>query len=890
MVSAFRTSVDLEVGQSRTPINIDAIVLANSNYDVVLGMSAISRLGGLFTCKTGRINLKTSDPERLSNGCAANATKMQCKLKIEKPDFEVEFDGKKWIAKWKWRSGSEPGTLPETVAEYFVDPKIRNEYVSKLESWKSNNWLVAYDEEVLGPPKALIPLFAVVQRSKNAIRPIMNYTRVNEFVETFTAESAVCNEKIRKWRKKGDKCAIVDLKDAYLQIHVDKELWPYQTVILNGTRYCLTRLGFGLNVAPCVMQSVMDKIFDQDALIASAADAYIDDVFVDESKTSIEYVVSHLNKYGLKCKRPESLSNARILGLRVSTDTAGVCQWERDNLLPEISENLTKRSLFSLCGSLTGCLPVCGWLRVACSMLKRMAGDCAWDAQITDQKVLKAVIDTVDRVRKRDPSTGVWSVSGEEGSVWCDASSIAMGALLQVKGKTVEDAAWLRKRVDHINMAELEAATRGLNMAIQWGMKKIKLYTDSANVHAWLSNALIGKSRLKTKAEGAMLIRRRVENFLDLVNEYELSVVIELVPSSRNKSDELTRVPKHWLTTDSGSWSFASAAQTGDLCADTIDKVRELHERSHCGVRRTLHLCKMMRLPVSKRSVQDVVAKCVRCASIDPHPIIWPGGELSTEKSWQRLAVDVTKYEESKFLTVKDCGPSRFSIWRRITRETAEEVCAVFRSVISEFGPPAEVLLDNSATFRSDAFRALIRRWDVSVLYRAAYRPSGNGIVERSHRAIKSMAARARSTPEEAAFWYNRTPSEDGIVPIDLVLATQPRFPISWKNARDETKTPDQSRFSIEEEVFVKPPQARCTTPWNVGKVTKVISQRVVDVDGMPRHVADVRSIPEDSRRTGDLAAERDQDAASGNEGLRRSGRRKCVVERYAMGSRSDWS
>ncbi len=37
---------------------------------------------------------------------------------------------------------------------------------------------------------------------------------------------------------------------------------------------------------------------DQDVLIAAAADTNINDMFVDESKISIEYVVLHLNKYG----------------------------------------------------------------------------------------------------------------------------------------------------------------------------------------------------------------------------------------------------------------------------------------------------------------------------------------------------------------------------------------------------------------------------------------------------------------------------------------------------------------------------------------------------------------------------------------------------------------
>ena len=43
--------------------------------------------------------------------------------------------------------------------------------------------------------------------------------------------------------------------------------------------------------------------------------------------------------------------------------------------------------------------------------------------------------------------------------VWTDASCLAMGVALEVDGKIVEDATWLRKESDHlhINVAELEA-------------------------------------------------------------------------------------------------------------------------------------------------------------------------------------------------------------------------------------------------------------------------------------------------------------------------------------------------------------------------------------------------------------------------------------------------
>ena len=71
--------------------------------------------------------------------------------------------------------------------------------------------------------------------------------------------------------------------------------------------------------------------------------------------------------------------------------------------------------------------------------------------------------------------------------MWCDVSKLALGVVLEVDGLCVEDAAWMRKKDDHrhINVAELNAVLKGVNMAIGWGYHSFALYTDSATVRNW---------------------------------------------------------------------------------------------------------------------------------------------------------------------------------------------------------------------------------------------------------------------------------------------------------------------------------------------------------------------------------------------------------------------
>ena len=82
----------------------------------------------------------------------------------------------------------------------------------------------------------------------------------------------------------------MDLRKAYLQIGVDKVLWPFETVIIKGKRFCFTRLAFGLNVALLVMKYVISMIRSQDQEIKSAMLAYVDDIFIDESIVSAAHV------------------------------------------------------------------------------------------------------------------------------------------------------------------------------------------------------------------------------------------------------------------------------------------------------------------------------------------------------------------------------------------------------------------------------------------------------------------------------------------------------------------------------------------------------------------------------------------------------------------------
>ena len=844
--------------------------LSNLGVDCLLGGDAIDHMGGVtvkrgsdskYLVRWGKPYPKDCCGAPQSEGGRAIAitgvSKVDQKwsgsdhrsLRVEDPDFTAEFIDGRWIVSWRW-SGKSPDGLQTRLSEYKCAqaPHVRERYCAELESWISKGWLKRWD----GPVTGVIPLLAVFQPTKDKVRPVMDYRELNDFVECHTGDDmvAVCGEKVRKWRQLQGELKVVDLKSAYLQIHISEDLWKYQIVRYKGIHYALTRLGFGLSCAPRIMTSILRKVLSLDDRVRRGTDHYIDDIVVQESIVGVGEVRAHLTKYGLETKEPEDLDGGRLLGIALNKDSSGCLHMSRGTPLVDIDldmTGLTKRGLFSLCGRLVGHYPVAGWLRIHCSFLKRLGSSGSWDSPV-EESVIKLMRELLRRTRLEDPVRGVWQVSQHgKVTVWTDASSLGLGVALEVDGSIVEDASWLRKESDyqHINVAELEAVGCGVNMAIAWGFRTFTLAVDSLTVVSWMTSVIEKRNRVRTKGAAEMLVKRRLGVIADIITEYGLNVTVRFVPSVENKADHMTRVPKRWLgyrETGEEAVSVVAAIATGEGPEDAIWAAHLPH---HLGVDRTLFLARQIDCNLTRQQVKQELAGCEACQRIDPAlrgENMVPTGDLSVDSNWFRVAVDVTHFNGQLYLSMVDCGPSRVAIWRRLQTESAMHIIAQLRSVVIERGPCDELLLDNSTAFRSAVVAQFADEWGIALRFRAAYAPGGNGIVERNHRTIKRIAERGGITPEEATFWYNVTPrkgTEESSVPSNILFRYHWRVPfdVNLYTADEDV----ENSFSVGEEVWVKPSPPSCTKQWMPGKVTRIVSKHTVCVEGMPRHVRDIR-------------------------------------------------
>ena len=119
------------------------------------------------------------------------------------------------------------------------------------------------------------------------------------------------------------------------------------------------------------MTAVLKTVLTKDDAGKIATGSYINDVLVENARVTSEKMRDHINTYGLTAKPSEWLENGMAQGLKIQWIKAGKLMFRRGNEIPEVMDGLTKRELFSVCRKLVGDYSIVGWLRTACSFIKR---------------------------------------------------------------------------------------------------------------------------------------------------------------------------------------------------------------------------------------------------------------------------------------------------------------------------------------------------------------------------------------------------------------------------------------------------------------------------------------------------------------------------------------
>lgn len=145
--------------------------------------------------------------------------------------------------------------MKNQVPDYSVSKQAWSEYQHEL-----NDVANTIPQKELSSPRGLIPLMVVVQKNKGKVCPVLDYCKLNKHDGAYMAHADVYAEKLKEWRRKGLRVSVLDLHKTYLWICVDQLLWLFQTIIYKGWKYCLTIMGFGLNVAPAITKAIVDTM------------------------------------------------------------------------------------------------------------------------------------------------------------------------------------------------------------------------------------------------------------------------------------------------------------------------------------------------------------------------------------------------------------------------------------------------------------------------------------------------------------------------------------------------------------------------------------------------------------------------------------------------------
>ena len=222
---------------------------------------------------------------------------------------------------------------------------------------------------------------------------------------------------------------VIDLKDAYLQLPVAPESRKYLVISTTVGYFRYTRLPFGVNFAPGLFQSTINKVL---AGVQSTS-AFIDDVINgavndDQALELLRATLDVLRKFGLRASLPKCRFLAKsVTYLGHCIDAAGVHpSEERLRAIRDMSPPTNRKQLRSFLGAVNFYAKFIPQLQSRCAALHQLTREgtrWCWEAEhdaiFTE---LKAVLTSSDTLVHYDPDKPLVICS--------DASDVGVGAML----------------------------------------------------------------------------------------------------------------------------------------------------------------------------------------------------------------------------------------------------------------------------------------------------------------------------------------------------------------------------------------------------------------------------------------------------------------------------
>ena len=195
------------------PVTVRTLVVDR----LLLGLDAITQLSEMVMSGSSEVRF----PQHGTLICAA--------ITLDEPEFHAEYDEDKriWTASWKWSGDQLLVSLKNRLSEYPTLKQLQGEYEQELLRFRMAGWFWTQRTN-LDLLKAWYCKWRLCRRTNKRFIPSCYYHELNEHIDAYTAGVDICVYKLREWWFQGSDVAVLDLHQAYLQIHIERSLWPFR--------------------------------------------------------------------------------------------------------------------------------------------------------------------------------------------------------------------------------------------------------------------------------------------------------------------------------------------------------------------------------------------------------------------------------------------------------------------------------------------------------------------------------------------------------------------------------------------------------------------------------------------------------------------------------------
>lgn len=666
-------------------------------------------------------------------------------------------------------------------------------------------------------PTEWVNNIVLVEKHDKKIRICLDPVHLNQNICTDQYPIPTVEELALKLKGKS-MFTVLDLKEGFYHVPLDKESMKLCTFITPFGKYCFKRLPFGLNVSPEVFQRVNEKMFgDLDIGI------YFDD-FIIATETEVEHdkilneVLARARKYGVKFNDKKvqfKVKEVKYVGQIFSVDGVKPDPQYIEALL-SIEIPKSKKELLRIMGMvnyLTKYLPKLSEFLAPLRKLIKNNIPWVWTIDHTlALNTIKKLLTEIPNLKIFDPKSPI--------EIQSDASQFGVGGCLLQNGNPVAFCSRSLTEAE-VRYPQIDKELLGICFALKkfhnfiYG-RKILVKTDHKPLvaictkdfykvsnrlqklklmllkydftieylpgkHMYIAD-LLSRSFIRTKQKDESNIKFvhcvdldipiSTNSLENLKKESESDPVLSTVrnfcmlgwPENLKKLEhdqELSAFFK--IRNDLVVKNFLVFYNDKIIVPKTLRNAMlvKLHNIAHLGAEKCkARARKIFYWPGLSTDINNFIAKCKICQKFSRKP--------TKEKLVQhdrpnfpyyKVAADILTYGGCDYLVVVDY----FSLWIDLVKldsKTAEEIINKLKTIFSVHGIPIIFVSDNMP-FNSVEFRQFARKWDFDIITSSPKYPKSNGLAERSVGICKTIlrkCSEADGDVDKALLEYRTTP------------------------------------------------------------------------------------------------------------------------------------